>query len=88
MEIQTPYYPIYAHSNPYGIEVISNDERSAALDAFYKKGGCKDLISQCRLLENSSDPQSFGDVVKVNKACGIADYYCNQIMNVWQDSGK
>lgn len=88
MEIQTPYYPIYANSNPYRIQVIDDNTRAVALDAYYKKGGCRDLIEQCRSLENGSDPQSFGDSDQVNSACMDADKYCNLIMNVWGKSGR
>lgn len=88
MGIQTPYYPIYANSNPYGIQVINDTQRDVALDAFYKTGGCKDLIEECRHLESKNDPQSFGDVHSVNRACKIADGYCSLIRDIWEESGK
>lgn len=88
LDIQVPYYPIYANSNPYDIQVINNMDRDIALDAYYRVGGCKDLIMECRHLKNGSDPQSLGDVDLVNKACRAADNYCDLIRDLWKKSGK
>lgn len=88
MDIQVPYYPIYANSNPYGIQVMNDTQRDAALDEFYKVGGCKDMIAECRYLKNGGDPQSLGDVDRVNRACKAADKRCNSIRDFWMKSGK
>lgn len=88
MDIQVPYYPIYANSNPYGIQVMNDTQRDAALDEFYKVGGCKDMIAECRYLKNGGDPRSLGDVDRVNRACKAADKRCNSIRDFWMKSGK
>lgn len=88
MDIQVPYYPIYANSNPYGIQVINETIRNKALDAYYDVGGCRDLIVECRYLKSGNDPQSLGDVDLVNRACMTADKYCNMIRDLWKKSER
>ncbi|CUS15304.1 unnamed protein product [Tuber aestivum] len=86
--IQTPWYPRYANANPFGIRVISDKVRDAALNDYSKPDGCLARIQQCRSLLNGSDPQNFGDSDTVNKACGSADTYCSYIRDVYATSGR
>lgn len=86
--IQTPWYPQYANANPYGIKVISDRVRDAALNDYSKPGGCLARIEKCRSLLKVSDPKSFGDSDTVNKACDDANTYCTYIRDVYQPSGR
>ncbi|PUU73991.1 Alpha/Beta hydrolase protein [Tuber borchii] len=86
--IQTPWYPKYANANPYGIKIISDKVRDAALNDYSKPDGCLARIQKCRSLLKESDPQSFGDSDTVNRACGDADTYCNYIRDVYRTSGR
>jgi carboxypeptidase C (cathepsin A) len=75
--IQEPSYPEIAFNNTYGIETISKTEYEAAMDAYSKPGGCKDLILDCRAKALVADPNDLGANDEVVAACHTADVYCS-----------
>lgn len=86
--VQVPEYPRYGNSNPYGIKAVSDSDRDAALNDFYKSGGCLAKITKCRSLLSQLDSSSNGDVGAVNAACSDANTFCNYIQNVFAKSGR
>ncbi|KAL2854636.1 Alpha/Beta hydrolase protein [Aspergillus pseudodeflectus] len=74
--VQAPSYPEMAYNNTYGIEAINATVYEAAMEAWSKPGGCKDLISECRRLASEGDPHMYGNNETVNGACRKADIYC------------
>lgn len=74
--VQSPYYSIYGHTNPYNIIAVSERAKKQALNDFYKSGGCQDLIHRCRELSETDDPEDHGNSPLVNLACRKADEYC------------
>lgn len=46
--IQAPEYPNFALNNTYGIKLYNESIYTEAMRNFYMKGGCRDLIKQCR----------------------------------------
>ncbi|KAG0124111.1 carboxypeptidase [Tuber indicum] len=86
--IQTPWYPQYANANPYGIRVINDSVRDAALNNYSKPDGCLSRIQRCRALLKLSDPENFGDSDAVNRACDNANKYCSIIRDVYRNSGR
>jgi carboxypeptidase C (cathepsin A) len=86
-KIQMPYYPKFANNNTYGISAIDLTTMYNALSNLSALNGCNDLISTCRLVMDSSDPDGYGDVALVNEACNAAQLSCNLIQNVFLESG-
>ncbi|KAF7539858.1 hypothetical protein G7Z17_g12323 [Cylindrodendrum hubeiense] len=79
MEVQTPYYPIFASDNTYGYEAISKEEASFYVDTYSSEGGCKDLLQQCTTAITFGDPDGDGDNANVNTICGKARESCLSI---------
>ncbi|KAJ5663381.1 Carboxypeptidase S1 [Penicillium longicatenatum] len=75
--VQAPTYPVMAYNNTYGIETINKTVYEQALHAWSKPGGCKDLITECRVLAAEGDPQMYGNNETVNKACQKANTFCS-----------
>ncbi|KAL2833105.1 Alpha/Beta hydrolase protein [Aspergillus pseudoustus] len=74
--VQAPSYPNMAYNNTYRIEAINETVYEAAMEAWSKPGGCKDLITECRRLASEGDPHMYGNNKTVNDACREADSYC------------
>lgn len=71
--IQTPLYPEFAYNNTYGIQAINESYYKAALEAIPT---CRNLSATCVALADAKDPQGFGNVDEVNKACYTANAFC------------
>jgi hypothetical protein len=67
--VQTPAYPEFAVNNTYGISVLSPAAGAAALDAFYRPGGGRDLTTACTALQAQYDPDNYGNNLTVNGVC-------------------
>ncbi|KAK8014450.1 hypothetical protein PG990_007746 [Apiospora arundinis] len=86
--IQAPYYPVMANSNSYGFQALSPVRAQMANASFYVRGGCRDLIEQCRAAVKLSDPRNTGAVASVNDLCSRAYTTCtDQVMLPYADSG-
>jgi hypothetical protein len=72
---QAPFYPKYAYNNTYA-PLIPKDVYDDLNHNFTKSGGCKDLIEDCRLLGELSDPDFTGANATVNEACTLATDFC------------
>jgi carboxypeptidase C (cathepsin A) len=86
--IQAPYYPMFAANNTYGIKAITDLDMYNALSTLNGPGGCKEGITNCRSLMDSQDPDGEGDVANVNQACATAFSACNDLLNVYETSGR
>ncbi|PTU24790.1 hypothetical protein P175DRAFT_049770 [Aspergillus ochraceoroseus IBT 24754] len=75
--VQGESYPQMAYNNTYGIPAINQTVYDAAMEAWSKPGGCKDLITRCRQLALEGDPQMYGNNATVNRACQVANDYCS-----------
>ncbi|KAI9832790.1 MAG: hypothetical protein M1819_004010 [Sarea resinae] len=73
-------YPTIAYNNTYGIETINQTVYEAAVDAFERPGGCKDLIISCRALAAEGDPTNQGNNATVNDVCGDANIFCSNVV--------
>lgn len=71
--IQMETYPEFAYNNTYGIQAINSSVYASALEAVPV---CRNLSATCVELADSKDPQGFGNVPEVNKACFTAYNYC------------
>ncbi|ORX94028.1 Alpha/Beta hydrolase protein [Clohesyomyces aquaticus] len=74
--IEAPFYPEMAFNNTYGFQAIPENIYQEARNNMTKKGGCMDLLDQCRALGKVSDPDNVGNNDTVNAACGLATGYC------------
>jgi carboxypeptidase C (cathepsin A) len=74
--VQTPYFPIFAYNNSYGIQAIDQLTQLNALSSFRGPGGCQELATSCRAQALALDPDSSGDDQTVNDACSAAQYFC------------
>lgn len=87
--IQSPYYPVMAVNNTYGLTAINPTRATLANASFYARGGCKDLINQCRTAVVTQDPDNDGDVAVVNSLCANAYQSCLQnVMEPYFDAGR
>ncbi|TVY94266.1 Carboxypeptidase S1-like protein A [Lachnellula willkommii] len=75
--VQAPYYPAMAINNTFGYEAINPTRAELASASFTSKGGCRDLINQCRAAVGAQDPDNEGDVGVVNSLCSNAYSFCN-----------
>lgn len=75
--VQAPSYPQMAYNNTYDLETINKTVYERAMDGWGRKGGCKDLIQQCRALAKEGDPKMHGNNETVNEACIKANDICN-----------
>ena len=87
--VQTPYYPIFAYNNSYGIQAIDQVQQLNALSSFRTAGGCQELTTSCRSQEVAYDPDSSGDIESVNDACSQAQYSCQvNVLGPYASSGR
>lgn len=87
--IQAPYYPVMANRNSYGLQALSPVRAQMANASFYVRGGCRDLIEQCRAAVVASDPHNTGAVDSVNDLCNRAYTTCtDQVMLPYADFGR
>ncbi|KAH0541833.1 hypothetical protein FGG08_003716 [Glutinoglossum americanum] len=78
--IQGLSYPEMAFNNTYGIMAINKTVYKDSVNDYWKLGGCRDMILQCRNLTATYDPRDYGGVSVVNTACKGATDYCEQTM--------
>lgn len=88
MEVQTPYYPMFASDNTYGYEAISKEEASFYVDKYASEGGCKALLQQCTAAIAFGDPEGDGNNVSVNDICSQARAACLDIEYGYFQSGR
>lgn len=87
--IQGPYYPNFAVNNTFGLTAINPTRAKLATANFYATGGCKDLITQCRVAVQNQDPTNEGNVSSVNSACSNAYSNClTNVMEPYYDAGR
>ncbi|KAI9806054.1 MAG: hypothetical protein M1833_004461 [Piccolia ochrophora] len=86
--VQSPFYPIMASNNSYGIQAITADDAAAASKLFTNTGGCRDAINKCRASAANLDPEQEGDVAVVNRMCEEAADVCNDLVSPFTDSGR
>lgn len=77
VNIQEPYYPLYAVNNSYGIKMLNDSAFLDTMTAYYGAGGCKDLLNKCQLTGSNAD-------------CAAADDYCYNYVEapVYDDSNR
>ncbi|KAM5346705.1 hypothetical protein ACJ41O_009710 [Fusarium nematophilum] len=88
MEIQVPYYPMFASENSYGYKAISTSDATFYLDKYSAEGGCRDLLHQCGTEVLFNDPEGEGDEASVNNACAKAREDCLEIQTAYFGSGR
>ncbi|KAF2200320.1 alpha/beta-hydrolase [Delitschia confertaspora ATCC 74209] len=86
--IQTPYWPMFAYNNTYGIKMIDQTTELNALSDYKAPGRCKELIEQCRNSSTSLDPQLEGDNISTNDICFKARRACLDLQDVFRESGR
>ncbi|KAI1630594.1 Alpha/Beta hydrolase protein [Biscogniauxia mediterranea] len=87
--IQAPYYPTMAVNNTYGLKAINSIRANLANASFYRDGGCRDLITECRAMVTSQDPNNTGSFADVNSICQSAYQNCNDnVILPYTDAGR
>ncbi|KAI1504824.1 Alpha/Beta hydrolase protein [Biscogniauxia marginata] len=87
--IQAPYYPTMAVNNTYGLKAINSIRAGLANASFYRDGGCRDLITECRAVVSLQDPNNTGSVADVNSICQSAYHSCtDNVMLPYTDAGR
>ncbi|KAH7175784.1 Alpha/Beta hydrolase protein [Dactylonectria macrodidyma] len=88
MEVQTPYYPIFASDNTYGYQAISSEESAFYVERYSSEGGCKELLQRCGASVTFGDPDGDGDNANVNDVCSQASEACLEIEYPYFASGR
>ena len=70
--LQTPYIPVFANNNTYGIQAVSPELAELMTKNFTMPGGGRDLIKNCRQEQAEKDPHQWGNNTEVNNACSEA----------------
>ncbi|KAI5922426.1 Alpha/Beta hydrolase protein [Camillea tinctor] len=87
--IQAPYYTTMAVNNTYGLKAINSVRANLANASFYRDGGCRDLITQCRAIVLSQDPNNTGSLADVNSICQSAYQNCYEnVVLPYSDAGR
>jgi hypothetical protein len=66
----------FAYNNTYGIEGINFTTYQTAMAAVNEKMGCRDLVTQCRVLATKNDPDNLGTDGDTNSLCASALLAC------------
>jgi Serine carboxypeptidase len=75
---QMEAYPEFAYNNTYDIQTIDSTLYKSTLNAWSKKGGCRDQLIQCRNLSSQYDPTNQENNPDATAACVSANDYCEQ----------
>ena len=76
-QVQWPSYPIIAYNNTYGIQSVNETIFNQMNDAYYRPGGCRDQINDCRTNSTLYDPTQRGLNATVNRLCQQAESFCS-----------
>lgn len=79
-QIQWPSYPHIAFNNTYGIQTINETIYNKAMAAYYDPNGCRDRITNCRILATQYDPTQLGTNTTVNSICSEAEDFCSDMV--------
>jgi carboxypeptidase C (cathepsin A) len=79
--IQDYYYPVFARSNTYGVEIIDQTTELNGINNFTHQ--CKPAIESCR----SANKDPFGNNQAANDLCESAQYTCNNLTNLAAAAG-
>lgn len=85
--IETPFYPIFANNNSYGLKALSDKKAAFYQSQFSQPGGCRDNLLRCAEAVAAQDPNGNGMDTVVNKLCSKCDDSCTKIMLPYYDSG-
>ncbi|GAB7360602.1 hypothetical protein MBLNU230_g0482t2 [Neophaeotheca triangularis] len=77
-QVQWPSYPETAFRNTYGIETVNETIYNEMVDGYYREGGCRDRIENCRAVVAESDPGNRAINDTVNEICQDAETYCTE----------
>lgn len=77
-QVQWPSYAQQAFNNTYGIQTVNESVFNGMNDAYYREGGCRDKINDCRAVSSVFDPENVGINSTVNQICVDAENFCNE----------
>lgn len=92
-DVQGPSYVSYALNNSYGIQLMSPVRARLANGTFYGRGGCRDLITQCREASSSSSSSSFNntspsDPAAIDALCSRASTICSSLLDPYISTSR
>ncbi|KAL2382300.1 hypothetical protein RJZ90_003350 [Blastomyces dermatitidis] len=76
-DMKWPSDPEFAFKNTYGIETVNETIYDYMVDSLVKRGGCRDMVEDCRVLSAVWDPDNTGINDTVNEVCSTAENYCS-----------
>ncbi|KAH8168907.1 serine carboxypeptidase domain-containing protein [Sarocladium implicatum] len=76
-------FPDFAQNNTYGVQVWDDKRVQLGVEQVTKKGGCYDVVDQCRALAAKDDPEAIGDNKKVNQICALTTAQCGPLVQAW-----
>lgn len=66
-----------AYNNTYGVRAVNESVYEGMMEAYYREGGCRDQIEECRGLAREWDPKNMGVNETVNEVCEEAETFCS-----------
>ncbi|KAL3426687.1 serine carboxypeptidase [Phlyctema vagabunda] len=83
-DIQQLSYVDLAYNNTYGIKAINESQYNAAVESYWKEGGCKEAVSKCKELAKELDPLDRGNVDEVDRVCIDARENCRSMASPFE----
>lgn len=77
-QVQFPSYAHMAFNNTYGIQAVNESVYNGMNDAYFREGGCRDQINDCRAISSVYDPGNTAINSTVNQICSDAEAYCTE----------
>ncbi|KAF2724976.1 secreted carboxypeptidase-like protein [Polychaeton citri CBS 116435] len=59
----------FPFNNTYDLEIYNETLYKRAFEEYHRPGGVKESLDYCRKLQQTLDPNDYGDIEKVTKAC-------------------
>ncbi|KAK4454070.1 serine carboxypeptidase [Podospora aff. communis PSN243] len=86
--IQHPHYTTMAVNNTYGLELLNPVRAKMANGTFYQRGGCRDLVLQCRNASSSLNPSPLTSPEAIDTLCRRATEACNNLIEPYFETGR
>jgi len=87
-DVQDPYYTAMAVNNTYGLQLMTPVRARMVNGSFYQRGGCHDLVSQCRNASSALNPSDWFGADNVDTLCSRATDACSSLMDPYLETGR
>ncbi|KAK0617165.1 serine carboxypeptidase [Immersiella caudata] len=86
--VQDPYYTSMAVNNTYGLQLLNPVRAKLANGTFYQRGGCRELVLQCRNASSNLNVDHQTSPEAVDNLCRRATDACNSLVDPYLEAGR